>query len=114
MLEDALRKRERRRPERGYNPPPCIHLPGFGGISTGLLLLGVGLGLICGCQGSKLCDMLLCCCPARCWQCCPERAKPAALRAPEDDQDIEITIGDGNDSEEEKRDLNLKDDSYEN
>jgi len=88
----------------------CVHLPGFGGISTGILLLGVGLGLICGCQGSKLCDMLLCCCPARCWQCCPERAKPAALRAPEDDQDIEITIGEGDHSEEDKQDL--KDESF--
>ena len=89
----------------------CINLPGFGGISTGLVILGIGLGLICGCQGSKLCDMLLCCCPKRCWQCCPESAKPAALRAPEDDQDIEITIGVGDDSEEEKRDVQ-KDESF--
>ena len=78
----------------------CINVPSFGGISTGLLLLGVVLGLICGCQGSKLCDWLLCCCPKRCWQCCPDGAKPAALRA-----DIKITIGDGDNSEEEKRDL---------
>jgi len=84
----------------------CINVPSFGGISTGLLLLGVVLGLICGCQGSKLCDWLLCCCPKRCWNCCPDGAKPAALRAPEDqDQVIKITIGDGDDSEEEKRDL---------
>ena len=83
----------------------CINVPSFGGISTGLLLLGVVLGLICGCQGSKICDWLLCCCPKRCWNCCPDGAKPAALRAPEDDQDIKITIGDGDNSEEEKRDL---------
>ena len=92
----------------------CIHLPGFGGISTGIFILGVVLGSICGCQGSKFCDMLLCCCPTRCWQCCPEKAKPAALRAPAEDQDItiNITVGDDDDSEEEKQDL--KDVSYEN
>jgi len=86
----------------------CIQLPGLGGISTVIFILGVVLGSICGCQGSKFCDMLLCCCPTRCWQCCPERAKPAALRAPADeDQDItiNITVGDDDDSEEEKQDL---------
>jgi len=83
----------------------CITVPSFGGISTGLLLLGVVLGLICGCQGSKICDWLLCCCPKRCWQCCPDGAKPAALRAPEDDQDIKIKITIGDNSEEEKQDL---------
>merc|ERR1712210_184568 len=80
----------------------CVHLPSFGGISTGILLLGVGLGLLCGCQGSRLCDCLFFCFPPRCWQCCPDRAKPKALRAPEDDQDIEITVGDPRDHSEEE------------
>merc|ERR1719237_539071 len=30
----------------------CIQLPGLGGISTGIFILGVVLGSICGCQGS--------------------------------------------------------------
>ena len=107
-LKEAKRKRlERLEQEADKNEMclgwlGCINLPKFGGISTGLLLFGLGLGLLCGCYGSTLINKLLC-------SCCPERVKNAALRAPEkDDVDIKITIGE-DDSEEEKKDL--KDDS---
>ena len=74
----------------------CIYLPSLAGISTGLLFLGLGLGLLCGCYGSTLINKLLC-------SCCPERVKNAALRAPEkDDVEIKITISE-DDSEEEKK-----------
>jgi len=93
----------------------CINLPSFGGISTGILLLGLGLGLFCGCQSSRLCNIFECC-----FRCCPERRRVADLQAPEDDdQDINvhITIDDDNDSEEEKQDSDekqdLKDDTIE-
>ena len=101
----------------------CVNLPGIGGISTGLLLLGLGLGILCGCYGSRCCDILKCCLP-----CCKQN-KSADLQAPEDYQDINdvnITIDDGNDpvrEEEEKQDdddpvceeekQDLKDDSIE-
>ena len=100
----------------------CVTLPGIGGISTGLLLLGLGLGILCGCYGSRCCNILTCCFP-----CCFR--KSADLQAPEDYQDINdvnITIDNDKDSvcdEEEKQDnddpicdeekQDLKDDSIE-
>ena len=87
----------------------CINLPSFYGTTSGILILGLCIGVFCGCQSSRLCNIFECC-----FRCCPERRRVADLQAPdEDDQDINvhITIDDGNDSEEEKQDL--KDDIIE-
>ena len=44
----------------------CLNVPSFGGVSTGIFLLGVVLGLVCGCRcdTSRLCNIFNCCCPA--------------------------------------------------
>ena len=80
-LEDQLEEAERRRAEaeRGraegrseenkiclVGVSFCLNVPSFGGVSTGIFLLGVVLGLVCGCRcdTSRLCSIFNCCCPA--------------------------------------------------
>ena len=80
-LEDQLEEAERRRAEaeRGraegrseenkiclLGDSFCLNVPSFGGVSTGIFLLGVVLGLVCGCRcdTSRLCSIFNCCCPA--------------------------------------------------
>ena len=62
QLEEAERKRaeaERRRPGKLAGDENkiclvgdsfCLNVPSFGGISTGIFILGLVLGLLCGCK----------------------------------------------------------------
>ena len=80
-LEDQLEEAERRRAEAEKGRAEgrseenkicllgdsfCLNVPSFGGVSTGIFLLGVVLGLVCGCRcdTSRLCSIFNCCCPA--------------------------------------------------
>ena len=77
QLEEAVRRRaeaERGRAEGRSEENKiclvgvsfCLNVPSFGGVSTGIFLLGVVLGLVCGCRcdTSRLCSIFNCCCPA--------------------------------------------------
>ena len=61
QLEEAERKRaeaERRRSDQSSEENKiclvgdsfCLNVPSFGGISTGIFILGLVLGLLCGCK----------------------------------------------------------------
>jgi len=73
----------------------CLNVPSFGGVSTGIFLLGVVLGLVCGCRcdTSRLCSIFNCCCPAS------ARAGSDGLGA--DDINININVDDDDDSEKQ-------------
>jgi len=117
QLEEAERKREeaeRRRPGQLASEENkiclvgdsfCLNVPSFGGISTGIFILGLVLGLLCGCKcdTSRLCSLLNCCCPAS--------ARASADPQGAEDINININIDDDDDTEEEK--LALKDGSTE-
>ena len=102
QLEDAIRQHQaeladaRKRPSDEnklcFTELFCINVPSFGGIATGFLILGLLLGIFCGCRCdvSRLLDCCYCCCPAR---------RSANLEAAED---IEIVIQDNDDVEKEE------------
>ena len=109
-LEDQLEEAERRRAEaeRGrakgrseenkiclLGDSFCLNVPSFGGVSTGIFLLGVVLGLVCGCRcdTSRLCSIFNCCCPVS------ARAGSDGLGA--DDINININVDDDDDSEKQ-------------
>ena len=111
QLEEAERKRaeaERRRPGQLSGDENkiclvgdsfCLNLPSFGGISTGIFILGLVLGLVfgCKCDTSRLCSLFNCCCPAR--------ARATADPQGAEDINININIDDDDDAEEEKQAL---------
>jgi len=74
----------------------CLNVPSFGGVSTGIFLLGVVLGLVCGCRcdTSRLCNIFNCCCPAS------ARAGSDGLKA--DDINININVDDDDDDSEKQ------------
>ena len=108
QLEEAERKREeaeRRRPGQLSSEENkiclvgdsfCLNVPSFGGISTGIFILGLVLGLLCGCKcdTSRLCSLFNCCCPAS--------ARASADPQGAEDINININIDDDDDTEEEK------------
>ena len=109
--EEAERKRaeaERRRPGQMSGEENkiclvgdsfCLNVPSFGGISTGIFILGLVLGLVCGCKcdTSRLCSLFNCCCPAG--------ARASADPQGAEDINININIDDDDDAEEEKQAL---------
>ena len=111
QLEEAERKRaeaEQRRPGSLSGEENkiclvgesfCLNVPSFGGISTGIFILGLVLGLVCGCKcdTSRLCSIFNCCCPAG--------ARAAADPPAAEDINININIDDDDDTEEEKQAL---------
>ena len=111
QLEEAERKREeaeRRRPGQLSSEENkiclvgdsfCLNVPSFGGISTGIFILGLVLGLLCGCKcdTSRLCSLFNCCCPAS--------ARASADPQGAEDINININIDDDDDTEEEKQAL---------
>ena len=109
QLEEAERKRaeaERRRPGPGeenkiclVGDSFCLNVPSFGGISTGIFILGLVLGLVCGCKcdTSRLCSLFNCCCPAT--------ARASADPQGAEDINININIDDDDDAEEETQAL---------
>ena len=111
QLEEAERKRaeaERRRPGQLSSEENkiclvgdsfCLNVPSFGGISTGIFILGLVLGLLCGCKcdTSRLCSLFNCCCPAT--------TRASADPQGAEDINININIDDDNDAEEEKQAL---------
>ena len=137
-LEDQLEEAERRRAEaeRGraqgrseenkiclVGDSFCLNVPSFGGVSTGIFLLGVVLGLVCGCRcdTSRLCSIFNCCCPASARAgsdvcifvffsflyfcifncCCPVSTRAGSDGLGADDINININVDDDDDSEKQ-------------